>query len=294
MNPLVSIILVNYNGYEDTVECVRSLKEIDYDNYEVIVVDNGSTTSPTDLQTSYLSDNTCFIRNKENLGFAGGNNVGIRMALTHNPQYLLLLNNDTVVKKDFLSQLVEIAESRSDVGIVCGKIYWFDEPDILWYDGGAINRETCITTHYNYNKIDNHKKNLEIKEITFATGCMWLIPIQAQKIVGYLSEKYFLYAEDDDYCCRIIDAGLKIYYNPASVIYHKVSRSTGAMSTNTQYYTARNQLMIIHKFSTNKPKAYYCYLKRYVKKFLQKSVDLKVICEAVMAALRGKQGRRYM
>ena len=254
MNPLVSIILVNYNGYEDTVECVRSLKEIDYDNYEVIVVDNGSTTSPTNLQTSYLSDNTCFIRNEENLGFAGGNNVGI----------------------------------------VCGKIYWFDEPDILWYDGGAINRETCVTTHYNYNKIDDHRENLGIKEISFATGCMWLIPIQAQKIVGYLSEKYFLYAEDDDYCCRIIDAGLKIYYNPASVIYHKVSRSTGATSTNTQYYTARNQLMIIHKFSTNKPKAYYCYLKRYVKKFLQKSVDLKVICEAVMAALRGKKGRRYM
>lgn len=293
MRPLVSVILVNYNGFEDTIECVKSLKDIDYDNYEIIVVDNGSTVNPTDQQSRYLSENTIFIRNDKNLGFAGGNNIGIKTVLQHNPQYLLLLNNDTVVKKDFLTRLVETAESHSNVGIVCGKIYWFDEPDTLWFDGGEIDRNTCITTHYNYNKKDTHMDNQQTREISFATGCMWLVPSETIQTVGMMDEDYFLYSEDDDYCCRITDAGYKIIYNPAVSIYHKVSKSSGgSMNASVQYYIARNKLMIIEKYSKNKVKSYYCYSKNYIKKFLHGEIDLNVVVEAIIAAKRGVIGKR--
>ena len=103
MKPLVSVILVNYNGFEDTVECVKSLKDIDYDNYEIIVVDNGSTTNPTDQQSKYLSENTIFIKHDKNLGFAGGNNIGIKTVLRHNPQYVLLLNIKIGIKIIYLN-----------------------------------------------------------------------------------------------------------------------------------------------------------------------------------------------
>lgn len=291
MEPFVAIILVNYNGFIDTVECVKSLKKIGYRNYRIIIVDNGSTQQMNVEQEAFLRKNAEIIFTNRNLGFSGGNNIGIRRAVELGAQYFLLLNNDTVVKQDFLTHLVKTALNYTNAGLICGKIYWFDEPEMIWYAGGTIDRKTCITTHYRYNKkdiLDDEKT----KPVTFASGCMWLVPKKTVDRIGVMSEAFFLYSEDDDYCCRVCDAGLDIIYCPQSVIYHKVSRSTGAQSKDTQYYLARNRALMIQQYSTNKAYAYFKYLKSYAKKMISGNMDVRSVVCGVIDAARGKTGKR--
>lgn len=292
MEPLVSIILVNYNGFEDTVECVKSIQKIIYSNYNVVVVDNCSTKEPTNEQLEFLKTNTHFISTEKNLGFSGGNNVGIHFAEVFNPDYVLLLNNDTVVKDDFLDILVNYANKMPDVGIVVGKIYHYDEPERIWYAGGWYDRENGIHGHYGWYKTDAEIKNTDYdREITFATGCMMLIPMIVLKNVGYLSEEYFLYAEDTDYSCHMIDNGYKLYYCKNSVIYHKVSRSTGKNSNNTQYYMARNELKLIQKYGTKKAKAYGLHVYYMIKHILRGRKKLKPNLKAYYDFVRRRDGR---
>lgn len=291
MRPLVSVILVNYNGYEDTVECVKSLLEITYDNYNIIVVDNGSTKTPSGEQLEFLKKNTYFVVSKENLGFSGGNNIGIKKAAETGTEYYLLLNNDTVVDANFLSVLVDVAESNSDAGIVCGKIRYYDEPDILWFAGGSFTPETGRTSHYKYNKKDDDL-NEYVSEITFATGCMLLMPAAVVDKVGFLDERMFLYAEDTEYSCRVIQNGYKIYYCNHAVIYHKVSRSTGAASSNTQYYMVRNNLMIIRMYGTRKIAAYLERIFYWCKEAFRKRMSKEAVRCGLIDFFKGRIGKR--
>ena len=123
--PSVAIIIVNYNGAEDTIECVKSLNKINYDNYKIFVIENGSSKKPTKDQIDYLKGQTVYIESAENLGFSGGNNIGIRKAIENEFDYMLLLNNDTTVEPDFLSILIDAATKKNNVGIVGGKNSFF-------------------------------------------------------------------------------------------------------------------------------------------------------------------------
>ena len=117
----LSIIIVNYNGAEDTIECVKSLNKINYDNYKIFVIENGSSKKPTKEQIDYLKGQTVYIESAENLGFSGGNNIGIRKAIENEFDYMLLLNNDTTVEPDFLSILIDAATKKNNVGIGYGR-----------------------------------------------------------------------------------------------------------------------------------------------------------------------------
>lgn len=256
----ICIILVNYNGYDDTVECIKSIQKSNYDNYKIIIVDNGSNDKEKLLNDDYINDVADIIISEDNLGFSGGNNLGIKYAKDkYNPEYYLLLNNDTVINEDTISNLKKGFDFDDRAGIVTGKIYYFSDPKTIWAAGGKFDFNTGIADQPELGKVDNENKYEGTYEISFATGCTMLISKDVIDSVGYLEENYFLYAEDTDYCCRVLKEGFKIIYTGKAIIYHKVSASTGKQSTMQQYYMFRNNLYIIQKYC-NKP--VYGYIRR--------------------------------
>lgn len=255
--PKVSIILVNYNGYKDTMDCINSLRAITYRNYEVIVIDNASKDQSVAILNDFLQDGEILISSKENGGFSAGNNIGIKYALEHDADYCLLLNNDTVVEADFLDRLVEGYEFSIKCGLTIGKILYESMRDTIWYAGGSLSKRTARVEHWDYQNKDTNM-NTHMQKVTFATGCCMCLSRKTVEAVGLMDESYFLYEEDADYCKRINDAGFDMVYVPLARIYHKVSASTGKTSKAAQIYSLRNRYLFVRKryHGTNKILAY--------------------------------------
>ena len=241
----VTIIILNWNGKEDTIECLESLKHITYPNYEILLVDNGSTDGSVE----------CFrerypvmeiIENGENLGFAEGNNVGIRRAMDDGADYVLLLNNDTVVDPEFLGELVKVAEGDEEIGVVGPKIYYYDEPNKIHYGGGKINWWIGRPYHCLINTIDSDNFINDAEDVDFVTGCCMLLNVQINNDI-FFDEKYFAYFEDADLCVRLQRSGYKLVYNPNSKIWHKISRSSGLQSEFYNYHFGRNRILFMKK-----------------------------------------------
>ena len=290
MQPLVEIVIVNYNGYEDTIECLRSLNKITYENYQTVVVDNGSTKQPTEEQIRFIKEHAIYLKSEENRGFAGGNNYGVACTRELKPDYLLLLNNDTEVCEGFLEKLVETAQAKPDAGIVCGKINWYDEKDQVWFGGGVFDPKTCYVSHTNCGKdLDNSNY---VMPIEFSTGCMQLIPLHVWQQVGPMDERFFLYAEDLDFCRLVRNAGYQIYYRNDAKIFHKVSRSTGRDSDYTQYYYVRNELYIIQRYATNKPLAYGVKMARFAMDILKRRKRIIPVLAGILDFCKGIDGQR--
>lgn len=277
--PLVCVILVNYNGYEDTVACIQSLRQIDYTNYKIIVIDNGSTELPSEEQIQYIKKHSKYVVSDNNLGFSGGNNLGMKIADTLGADYYMLLNNDTVVDTKFMTKLVQTAEEKENVGIVTGKIFYYDHPRHIWYAGGEVNSDTCSVRHRYWDEVD-YISDQEVEQITFATGCLWLLPVKTVKEIGTMDEKLFLYSEDTEYSFRLIDKGYKIYYNNSAIIYHKVSKSTSILSDIKQYYLLRNEFYIINKYAKKRYKAFLKKIYVIIKQVLKKELRIRVVLRA--------------
>lgn len=243
--PMVAIILVNYNCAKDTLECIKSLCKIDYQNYKIIVVDNASTDdSYIRLEHNAYKYNYILLRAKKNNGFAAGNNLGIKYAFKIHPKYVLLLNNDTIVTSSFL---IELLKNRpDDYSVLTGTILYNNEKNIVWYGGGNIGHFSGRVKHLFYNQ-DKKVIPANPLEVNFISGCEMLIPAKIIKDVGLLDEKFFLYEEDADYCIRIKNANYKLIYVPTSFIYHKISRSTSKTPKKTNYYLYRNKRILINK-----------------------------------------------
>lgn len=244
---LVYVILVNYNGYKDTIECVNSLRKINYSNFKIIIVDNGSNDDSLEILKQNLND--CIILEcKENRGFSGGNNIGINYALKHDAEYILMLNNDTLVEADFLNYMVESFECNNNIGLVGCKIMYYDYKNIIWYGGGYIDWFKFTGMNFQIGKEDIGQCNVS-KEISFMTGCCMLIKKEVFQSVGYLSEDYFMYYEDVDLCVRINDAGYKIWYNPKAIVYHKVGISSGGEESPFFIkWCTRNRIVFMNKY----------------------------------------------
>ncbi len=242
-SPLVHVIVLSWNEFDDTVECLESLQKINYFNYKIILVDNGSRDgSIQKLQERFGNEEKIkIIANSENLGFAGGNNVGIEYAMKKEADYVLLINNDTTVNKNFLTELVNAAEKNKQAGVLGSKIYYYSDPKRIWFAGGKINKLLTKGTHIGYDEIDNGQRD-EIKKYDYLTGCCLLIKKEVIKKIGVLADDYFLYYEDTDFCLRVKKAGYNCLYVPASKIYHKVSRSSKPGSPSYIYYHTRNGL----------------------------------------------------
>jgi len=285
LEPLVYIILVNYKGYADTIDCVNSLLKIEYANYKIVIVENASSDSDLFRKDQFLNDNTIILYSEENKGFSDGNNIGIEYAKQFNPDYFLLLNNDTIVEPLFLNELVKTAKKNKRTGIVTGKIYYYENRKKLWFSGGQYNRSNGKTSQVLF---DNSVEEEMI--ITFASGCLMLVSRECIQKVGLLDDNYFMYSEDADYCCRVCDAGMNIIWTPRCIIYHKVSASVGNNSLFQQYYITRNNFIMTRKFGDKKVKAYFVRLLQCLKDVLKGRLKIKVVVWAYWDFLKGKTG----
>jgi GT2 family glycosyltransferase len=245
--PRVSIVILNWNSYEVTLDCLLSLRKMDYRNFEVVLVDNGSVDdSPVKLLQG--APEIRLIRNETNLGFAGGCNVGMRDALRRGTDYVLLLNNDTVVAHDFLSQLVRVAGSDAKIGAVSPKILFFDHPDRLNYAGGEHKRWRLFPKMIGLRHLDDGRYD-KIREVSFLTGCALLIKAEAVRRIGVLEEVYFHFYEDIEWSLRASKAGYKEMYVPTAVIWHKEHYVTNKNQGNgfIEFYLARANMIFARK-----------------------------------------------
>lgn len=238
MNPLVSIITVQYNRYEETLQFLESISQIEYENYEVIVVDNGSELDAVSLiQNQYPEVHV--IASKSNLGFAGGNNLGLSYC---KGEYILFINNDTEVEPDFLGHLVHLGNTLPNLGIVSPRIQYFTPKGIVQYAGSTdLNMFTLRNRSLGYGEVDNGQYTLSYRT-AFVHGAAMLVPKSILTTVGLMDECFFLYYEEYDWCARLKAKGLEVYFCGESLVYHKESISVGKSSPLKIYYMTRNRI----------------------------------------------------
>lgn len=263
----VAIIILNWNGKENTIACLQSLQDLEIKEIEVeiIVVDNASEEE-FKIQNSKFKNLTT-IRNKENLGFAGGNNVGIRYALERGVDYIVVLNNDTIVDKHFLSAMIQEAQKHEDFGIASSKIYFakgfefhkdkyknHEKGKVIWYAGGIFDWKNILGSHRGVDEVDRGQFE-KVETTDFASGCCMLIKAEVFKKLGLFDEKYFLYYEDVDLSIRAKNAGFTIFYIPQSIIWHKNAGSAGGSGSKLQdYYITRNRLLFGMQYASLRAK----------------------------------------
>ena len=237
----VSIITVNYNGLEDTCALIESIPF--NENMEVIVVDNASKDQEADIITQRYPQ-VKVIKNERNLGFAGGNNIGIQAA---QGKYLLLVNNDTFFKDFTVQTLIDRMESSYEIGIVCPKIRftWSNNP--IQFTGYTPLSKVTVRNHAIGFGEDDHGQYDTAHPTPYAHGAAMLIRREAIDKVGLMPECYFLYYEELDWSMMFTRAGYQIWYEPKCTIYHKESRSTGQDSPLRTYYFTRNRLLLVRR-----------------------------------------------
>jgi hypothetical protein len=246
--PKVSIIVLNWNGKEDTIECLESLKYIDYPNYEIIVVDNASTDGSVECLQN-LNMDIQLIVNKENIGYSKGNNVGILKAFENNTDYIMILNNDTFVDSNFLVELIKVAESDQKIGILGPKTYYAEPRSIIYWAGSKINWYTGQPMHIGQKEEDNGQYN-DISKVDFVAGSCMLIKKQVIEKIGLLPNEYFLLWEDIDYSVNAKKNGYELVYVPDSKIWHKESVSIKKIKGLRLYYSVRNRFIFHKKYAT--------------------------------------------
>ncbi|MDD2753674.1 MAG: glycosyltransferase family 2 protein [Candidatus Portnoybacteria bacterium] len=303
MKKKVFIIIVNFNGWPDTKECLESLSRVEYDNFEVVLIDNASKElmpSPFVIPGSTRNLKITQIQNDKNLGFAGANNQGIKLAMEKGADYVLLLNNDTTVGSDFLTKLVEEAESDEPTGIIGPLIYFYDsqraigDKQLIWSAGGRISDNFTRGELIAYQEKD--EGHYEVTEqVDYISGTCLLIKAEVIKKIGLISEDYFLYYEDTDWCLRAARAGWRCLLAPAAKIYHKASKSTVEFSYPYIYYHSRNGLMFGERFG-NKLVVYslsvWIFLKQIIKLVSGFRRDwAKPVMHGVWDFWKGKKGK---
>ncbi len=257
--PRVAIVILNWNGRNFLVDCMKSLEDIDYPNCEIIVVDNASTDDSVG-EVRKLFPSTLIIANNENLGFSEGNNRGIRLALERGSDYILLLNNDTLLRNhSFLDVLVDYLEENRQAAAV-GPLILYPDSDIIWSAGGKLHTVLGICSHVGKKKPVQNFLAREPYEVDYLPGCCILVGKEAFSRVGLLDSDYFLYFEDLDWCWRARRTGLKCMVTPIDAIYHTKSGTAGAAGSDSLSHTqafyfgrngilfARKNLRGVHKF----------------------------------------------
>lgn len=235
LTPKVFIIILNWNGLQDTLECLESVYKLEYSNFEVVVVDNGSSDDSVKVIRNAYPQVT-LIENDKNLGFTGGNNIAMRYAMRHGCDYMWLLNNDTIVEPNTLSILVATAEKSLNIGMISPIILYYDEPTRVQFRGGYLNWE-----NYSLHSIFHIHDAMLLAQVSnghhsFLWGTALLIKRCIVEQVGYLNEKYFAYQEDFEYSLRVANAGYRNIVESKAKVYHKVSGSTDGEESPIQVF----------------------------------------------------------
>ncbi len=246
-SPKISIVILNWNGLSDTIECLESVKKIDYPDYETIVVDNGSSDGSSD-EIARLFPEVVLIRNTKNLGFAGGNNVGIKYAMQHSSGYILLLNNDTVVDAGIIRNLVCATNANPSISIFGCKAYYYSDKSRIYSLGARWDSEAFWFDHIGNNELDEDGKYSSLQEADFISGCAIFFNRTVVERIGMLDTKYFLNYEETDWCYRARKKAIRCAGVPNAVVWHKVSVSFGGQeSPMHNYFMTRNELLWARK-----------------------------------------------
>jgi GT2 family glycosyltransferase len=242
--PHVAVIVLTWNQCNVTLDCLRSLHEQDYPGVQIILVDNGSTDgTPEAIRAAYPELN--IIENGQNLGFAEGNNVGLRRALGGNADYIFLLNNDTAVDRAMIGTLVETLEADRTLGITGPKMLYYDRPDTIWCAGNRIDWQTGESIRLRADEPDDADETQ--RDVDFITACAICLRREVIEQIGLLDPRFFIYYEETDWCTRARHLGWRIRYVPRARLWHKVSATMGTTSPATEYYMTRNVMLFIWK-----------------------------------------------
>lgn len=254
----IAVVVLNFNGQKDTEECLKSLKVVAHPQFKVdtIVVDNASSDNSVSIIKQKYPYVT-ILTNDQNLGYAEGNNVGIRYALAHNADFIFILNNDTTVSPDILVQLLKVAEEHKHGGIFGPKIYFYpgcethqtrykkgDLGHVLWYAGGKIDWNTVIASHRGVDEVDTHQYD-EVVRTSFVTGCAMFVRSRVFESIGFFDKKFYLYYEDVDFCQKARLKKFDAYYVPNALVWHKNAHSSGGAGSQLHiYYMTRNRMLV--------------------------------------------------
>ncbi len=295
--PSVAVIILNWNGWPDTIECLESLQQLAYSNYQVIVVDNGSRDDSVEkikdwcrgkipvrsgfvepdphlkpivyieydlaeaefggdplkeasLNASPSKKRLILVRTGENLGFTGGNNVALRYCLKRSYAYFWLLNNDTVVEKNSLTEMIRMTESDGRLGVAGPMILFYDRPGTVFSAGISISKIGRRVKRIGIMKRSDVPSLNAPKDVEGIPGCALLIRQDTVRTIGLLDERYFLYMEEADWCTRAIRQHFRCVYVPRAKIWHKGWGSVQNDPGLLDYYLARSQILYLKKFSS--------------------------------------------
>jgi hypothetical protein len=261
LQPKVSVIILNWNGYLDTRECLLSLQKMDYSNYEVILVDNNSSGDEAEVLRNEFGDYVNLIVNDQNYGFSVGSNKAIAYTMRNSkPDYLLLLNNDTIVAQDFLSKIVDAMETDPMIGLAGAKILYYEFPTYIQSVGCKMNFGRGLTIPIDNKRIE-HEQLIQVQEVDYVDTCL-LIRAKLVEMIGALDESFYLYWEDVDYAMRVKNAGYKVVSVADARIWHKKGTPFKSLyklfvdggkihqSPIAIYYQSRNRFKFIKKWGS--------------------------------------------
>lgn len=265
----ISLIILNYNCPADTLDCLKSVKAAHTPRdltLHTIVVDNASSDDSIHLISKKYPE-VQLIESYKNLGFAGGNNLGIKAAMEGKPDLLILLNPDTIIHPNFFKDLVKSAIRKRKVGVMSPLIYFASGFEfhqdrykkselgkVIWYAGGLIDWQNVFGSHAHVDEVD-HGQFKKAEPTGFATGACMVIKPAVINQIGYLNQNYFLYLEDLEFCQRARQAGWQIYFDPHPKLWHKVSQSTGGIGGSlNDYFITRNRLLFGLRFASFRTK----------------------------------------
>jgi GT2 family glycosyltransferase len=252
--PKVAIIVLNWNNAPDTIECLESLRHLNYSAYRISVVDNGSTDDSVHQIRSRFPD-VCLTETHQNLGYAGGNNVAIRETLAQGAEMICILNNDVRVDPNFLTSLVTALQEHTDVGLVSPLVAELDDPDKIWALGQSVNGQTGAVARIHQGVDVSALVLREPFQVDAASGTAMLIRREIFERIGFMDEAYFLYYEETDWSIRIRQAGYRILAVPTSMVWHAVSGTLGQSSPVVDYYMLRNHLLLVQRYWTGLARA---------------------------------------
>lgn len=244
MTPRVLIIILCYNGIALTLDCLASLRRLSYQQVDVLVVDNDSRDGTAATVRARFPE-VRVIETGANLGFAAGNNVGLRYALEHGYEWAMLLNNDTEVAPDMLERLLAASDDPT-IGVVGSTIYYYDRPNVIWSAGGGIDWRRGRSFMHGLDTIDDGQAgDAAPRAVAFVTGCALLVRCAAIEQAGLIDERFGMYYEETEWCVRLTRAGWRCIVVPQARVWHKIRPAQQAISPQIIYYMTRNRLLFL-------------------------------------------------
>jgi hypothetical protein len=242
--PTVFVIVLNWNLAQETIDAVESVLLGGYAEQRVVVVDNGSEDGSTTKLAQHFGSRVALLALPKNIGFAAGMNAGIRYALTQDADWILLLNNDTIVAPDMVEVLMDVVLRGSDAAVLAPAIFYYDRPTELWRLGDRNLRWLPVSRTLPAKALAEEKVSVD-----YVTGCAMLVRRDVFEQVGLLDENLFMYYEDADFCRRVGDAGYRLLAVPAARMWHKVGQSASKVQALTRYRATRNKVAFFRRYS---------------------------------------------